>query len=114
MRPAPPRDAARGVAHGPSAATRLDPTKIDRLWMIFDGRRTEVCRTNPGFTEDLVVTIDSGALSEWHLGRLGWADGVRVGRISVDGPRGLAPALPRWNRLSGWAHLGIQPMGGLR
>jgi len=86
------------------------PKKIERLWMIFDGERTEVCRTNPGFNEDLVVTVDSRALSEWHLGRLAWADGLRSGRIAVAGPPSLARALPRWNRLSGWAHLGIKPM----
>jgi len=86
------------------------PKKIERLWMVFDGERTEVCRSNPGFDEDLVVTIDSRALSEWHLGRLAWADGLRSGRIAVAGPPSLARALPRWNRLSGWAHLGIKPM----
>jgi hypothetical protein len=48
--------------------------------------------------------------SEWHLGRLAGADGLRSGRISVAGPPSLARALPGWNRLSGWAHLGIKPM----
>ena len=86
------------------------PKKIERLWMIFDGDRTEVCRTHPGFDEDLIVTIDSRALAEWHLGRLSWADGLRGGRIVVEGPRRLARALPNWNHLSGWAQLGIQPM----
>jgi DNA-binding HxlR family transcriptional regulator len=86
------------------------PKKIEQLWMIFDGERTEVCRSNPGFDEDLVVTVDSRALSEWHLGRLTWADGLRSGRIAVAGAPSLARALPKWNRLSGWAHLGIKPM----
>ena len=86
------------------------PKKIEQLWMIFDGERTEVCRSNPGFDEDLVVTVDSRALSEWHLGRLAWADGLRSGRIAIAGPTSLARALPKWNRLSGWAHLGITPM----
>jgi hypothetical protein len=86
------------------------PRKIEQLWMIFDRERTEVCRTNPGFDEDLVVTVDSRALSEWHLGRLAWGDGLRSGRIAVAGPPSLARALPRWNLLSGWAHLGIKPM----
>jgi DNA-binding HxlR family transcriptional regulator len=86
------------------------PKKVECLWMIFDGQRTEVCRTNPGFDEDLVVTVDSRALSEWHLGRLAWADGLHSGRIAVAGPPTLARALPKWNRLSGWAHLDIKPM----
>ena len=32
------------------------PRKADQLWVVFDGDRTEVCRTDPGFDEDLVVT----------------------------------------------------------
>jgi len=86
--------------------------KIEQLWIVFDGPRTEVCRTNPGFDEDLVVTIDSRALAEWHLGRLAWADGLHSGRITVAGPPALARALPTWNRLSGWAHLGIERRTG--
>ena len=82
--------------------------KVESLWVVFDGDQTEVCRTNPGFDEDVIVTIDSRALAEWHLGRLAWADGLRSGRIAVAGPPALARALPTWNRLSGWAHLDIQ------
>ena len=84
--------------------------KIECLWMIFDGDETEVCRTNPGYDEDLVVTVDSRTLSEWHLGRLAWADGLRSGRIAVAGPPGLARQLPKWNHLSGWARLDIRPV----
>jgi hypothetical protein len=42
-----------------------------------------------------------------------WRSGdrdLRSGRIAVVGPPSLARALPRWNRLSGWANLGIKPM----
>ena len=84
--------------------------KSNQLWMIFDGPRTEVCRTFPGYTEDVVVTVDSQTLAEWHLGRAEWRDALRTGRISVDGPPRLARALPTWNRRSGWARVeGIRP-----
>jgi DNA-binding HxlR family transcriptional regulator len=83
-----------------------------RLWMIFDGDRTEVCRTNPGFDEDLVVTAASKALAEWHLGRLSWADAIRAGQFDVAGPPRLVKELPTWNRQSGWARLKIVPEGG--
>jgi hypothetical protein len=80
--------------------------------MIFDGEQTEVCRTNPGFDEDLVVTAASRALAEWHLGRLSWGDALRAGHIDVAGAKRLANALPTWNRQSGWAQLKIIPEGG--
>jgi DNA-binding HxlR family transcriptional regulator len=79
--------------------------KSNQLWILFDGPRSEVCRTFPGFNEDLVVTLESRALAEWHLGRISWGDGLRTGRITVSGPPGLAAALPTWNRRSGWARV---------
>ena len=88
------------------------PRKGNQLWIIFDGDRTEVCRTNPGFDEDLVVTAASKPLAEWHLGRLSWADALRAGQIEVDGAKLLAKALPTWNRQSGWARLNVVPEGG--
>ena len=88
------------------------PRKADQLWMIFDGERTEVCRSNPGFDEDLVVTAASEALAEWHLGRIEWASALRSGAIEVDGPPRLARALPTWNKRSGWARLEIEREGG--
>lgn len=83
--------------------------KAGQLWIIFQGDRTEVCRTHPGYDEDLIVTSDSLTLAEWHLGRVAWRDALRTGRIKIAGPTRLARELPRWNRRSGWARLGIQP-----
>jgi hypothetical protein len=84
--------------------------KSNQLWMIFDGPRSEVCRTYPGYAEDLVVTAESLALAEWHLGRIEWLDAIRSGRITIAGSPRLAKALPAWNLRSGWAHIeGIRP-----
>ena len=79
------------------------PQRHHRLWMVFAGDESEVCRTNPGYHEDLVVTAESTALAEWHLGRIEWAAAVRADRIVVTGPRDLARALPTWNLRSTWA-----------
>ena len=85
--------------------------KSNQLWIVFDGTRSEVCRTFPGYAEDVVVTVDSRTLAEWHLGREAWTDALRAGRISVAGPSRYVRALPTWNRLSGWAHLpDVAPM----
>lgn len=81
------------------------PTKTNQAWLIFDGENAEVCRTDPGFDEDLVVTAESKALAEWHLGRIEWTDAVRSERIQVSGPQRLARVLPTWNRRSAWAHI---------
>jgi DNA-binding HxlR family transcriptional regulator len=81
------------------------PKKAEQLWILFDGDRAEVCRTDPGFEEDLIVTADSSSLAEWHLGRLEWPAALRAGRIAVAGIPALARALPTWNRRSGWARI---------
>jgi DNA-binding HxlR family transcriptional regulator len=73
------------------------PRTSSQLWFIFDGDRSEICRTNPGFQEDLVVTAQARALTEWHLGRVGWTSALRSGHIRVTGSRSLARALPTWN-----------------
>ncbi len=83
------------------------PRKADQLWIIFDGDRSEVCRTNPGFDEDLVVRAADRALADWHLGHIEWADAIRSGDVAVDGPPRLARDLPTWNKRSGWARLDI-------
>jgi len=83
------------------------PVKANELWVIFNGPDSEVCRTNPGFQDDLVVTAQSRALAEWHLGRMTWTEAVSSGQIKVNGPPSLARALPTWSRQSGWAHLDV-------
>ena len=85
------------------------PKKGNHLWVIFNNEDSEVCVTDPGFTEDLVVTAESRALAEWHLGNTSWDEALRTERIKVDGPPALAKALPKWNRQSGWAHIDIGP-----
>ena len=85
--------------------------KSNQLWILFDGPRSEVCRTFPGYAEDVIVTIDSRTLAEWHLGRVTWGEAIHSGRLVVSGVPRFARALPTWNRLSGWAHMDdVRPM----
>jgi DNA-binding HxlR family transcriptional regulator len=74
------------------------PLKGSQHWFIFNRRDSEVCRTDPGFDLDLVVTAESKAFTEWHLGRIEWTDAIRNNRIGVSGPPLLARALPTWNK----------------
>lgn len=76
------------------------PPKQRRAWVLFHGSESEVCLTDPDMVEDLVVTAESTALAQWHLGRLEWAEALRAKRIRVVGPGDLARALPTWNHRS--------------
>ncbi len=75
------------------------------FWVVFDGERSEVCRTDPGFEVDLLVKAESMVLAEWHLGRVEWNDALRADRIHVTGPRSLGRMLPTWNRRSAFAEV---------
>ena len=78
------------------------PKASRRLWLLLDGDQSEVCRTDPGLEDDLIVEAESMALAEWHLGLVEWDEAVRSRRIRVSGSRPLARLLPTWNRRSRW------------
>ncbi len=78
------------------------PAKLTPMWVIFDQEDSEVCRDYPGYEEDLIVTAESVALAEWHLGRLEWKQAIATGRVAITGIPRLARALPNWNRRSVW------------
>ncbi len=69
-----------------------------RVWLLIEEGDGEICYRDPGFDEDVVVTVeDPRALSLWHLGVIEWAHALREGQIEVQGRRDLAKALPTWN-----------------
>ena len=78
------------------------PVKFSPMWVVFDQEHSEVCRTDPGYDNDLLVTAESVALAEWHLGRTEWSHEIDRGRITVTGIPRLANALPKWNQRSRW------------
>lgn len=78
------------------------PPKTSAMWVIFDKHHPEVCRSNPGYEEDLIVKGEAVALAEWHLGRTEWTQVVTSGRITITGIPKFAKALPTWNQRSRW------------
>lgn len=85
------------------------PAKAGTMWVIFDGAASEVCLTDPGLDEDLIVTAEAEALAEWHMGEIEWRDAVAARRIDVSGPPRLVRALPTWNLRSAWARTQTVP-----
>ena len=76
---------------------RRGPRRV-RLWLLAEGGAAELCRFDPGFGDDLVVSIDDPlVLAHWHMGRVSWAAALRSGGVTVTGPRPLRQALPTWN-----------------
>lgn len=70
----------------------------DRAWLLIDRGEAELCATDPGYGDDLVVEVnDTVVFARWHLGHIDWANALRSGGITVRGRKDLRKALPTWN-----------------
>jgi hypothetical protein len=79
--------------------------RLERYWLLIEFGDTEICRTHPGFDEDLYITADAEAFTRWHAGHLTWAEATRGDRIRLNGPSSLVRAFPTWNGRSMFAHI---------
>ena len=77
----------------------------ERYWLLIEHGDTEICKTRPGFDEDLFVTADAEAFVKWHAGQLSWIDATRSGRIQLHGLAWIVRAFPTWNARSAFAHI---------
>jgi DNA-binding HxlR family transcriptional regulator len=77
----------------------------ERYWLLIEHGDTEICKTRPGFDEDLFVTADAEAFVKWHAGQLAWIDAARSGRIQLHGLSWIVRAFPTWNARSAFAHI---------
>jgi DNA-binding HxlR family transcriptional regulator len=68
----------------------------ERMWIVAQPPRAEVCMTPPGYEEDLVVTTDANTLADWHLGRISLGQATKAGRMKVNGPTHLIRELSAW------------------
>jgi hypothetical protein len=66
-------------------------------WLLVDHGKLEFCRFDPGFGDDVVVTIEDPVMfARWHLGLIEWSTALRGG-VHVTGDRQLRRAFPSWN-----------------
>ena len=75
----------------------------DDHWMLLRRPVSELCTRSSGHVEDLVVRTDAATLVDLHLARIAYADAVRRGRLTVEGPRDLARGFRGWFRSSPFA-----------
>jgi hypothetical protein len=77
----------------------------ERYWLLIEHGDGEICKTNPGFEEDLLITAQAEAFVKWHAGQLTWAQAISGDRIQLEGPSSLVKAFPTWNARSMFAHI---------
>jgi DNA-binding HxlR family transcriptional regulator len=74
-------------------------------WLILERKGTDLCLKDPGFDVDLEVTADAAAMARVWTGAMTFAQAVRSGGLTLEGPRDLVRAFPTWLLLSHFAHV---------
>jgi hypothetical protein len=80
-------------------------THNDHLWLVLHPEEVSVCKDDPGFDVDLLVTCDTLAMHRIWIGHLTFPAALRRGLVRIEGPRELARAFPGWLQLSMFAHV---------
>jgi len=74
-----------------------------RYWLVLRRDDPDLCYSDPGFGDDMIIRTDLEAMTRVYLGQLRMADAQRSGLLEVDGPRDLARGLLEWFPMSGFA-----------
>ena len=78
-----------------------DRKKRNRFWLVLEPHDSEVCDSNPGFHEDLVLTTDCLSLIQWHMGRLPLRHALKEGTFEIAGTPSLVKRfMTDWQGLS--------------
>lgn len=83
---------------------RFDIARPKRsYWLVLQRPEPELCYSDPGFGDDLVVRGDLEALARVYLGELELKAARAAGLVVVEGPREAAAAMLRWFPRSSFA-----------
>jgi DNA-binding HxlR family transcriptional regulator len=74
-----------------------------RYWLVLRRDDPDLCYSDPGFGDDLVIRSDLECLTRVYLGQLGLAQARRAGLVAIEGPRELASGVAEWFPVSGFA-----------
>ncbi|HET7419469.1 MAG TPA: helix-turn-helix domain-containing protein [Candidatus Dormibacteraeota bacterium] len=95
-------DASRLPVRRRVARFELDGVRR-RYWLVLSRDDPDLCYSDPGFGDDLVVHATVEALIRVYLGQLPLAEAVRCGQVRLDGSGELARGMTEWFPRSGFA-----------
>ena len=72
-------------------------------WLVLQRGQPDLCYTDPGFGEDVVVRADLEALIRVYLGQLELKSALTAHVVEIDGRRDAVAGLRKWFPLSGFA-----------
>jgi DNA-binding HxlR family transcriptional regulator len=104
-------DMHRNVDHAATPAARTvvhfrfpdAPGRSGNWWLVIEDGQADVCDTDPGHPVTVTITSGLRRMVEVWRGDVTWTAALRTNDITIDGPRELCRAVPRWFTLSGFA-----------
>lgn len=72
-------------------------------WLVLQRGDPDLCYSDPGFGDDIVVRADLETLVRVYLGELEFKKARSAGLVEIEGQRDLASALAKWFPQSGFA-----------
>ncbi len=74
-----------------------------RYWLVLRRDDPDICYSDPGFGDDLILRTDLEAITRVFLGQLSLADARRCGLLEIEGQRDLVRGVYEWFPVSGFA-----------
>jgi DNA-binding HxlR family transcriptional regulator len=88
------------------------PAETRSWWLVLARPEVDLCLTDPGFGDDLVVRSDPTTVTAVFMGDLAIGDALRERRLRLEGPEHLVRAFPSWMGLGPFAS--VRPAGPRR
>lgn len=79
------------------------PASTRDWWLVITPDDADVCDADPGHPITVTMTASLRHMTEVWRGDLKWAEAIRCGAITIQGPEALRRAAPRWFTLSAFA-----------
>lgn len=76
---------------------------LQNWWLLVDADGTDLCRTDPGFDVDILVTADLRAITSVWMGLSTLAQETRTGAVRINATPKLEAQLVNWLKLSVFA-----------
>jgi DNA-binding HxlR family transcriptional regulator len=74
-----------------------------RYWLVLRRDDPDLCYSDPGFGDDLVIRADLEAMTRVYMGELLLLDAQRSDLLEIEGPRELTRGVAAWFPVSGFA-----------
>lgn len=110
-------DMRRNVDHGavPHGRTVVQfdfpdvPAPVRSWWLVITAEDVDVCDTDPGHEATVTVTADLRCMTQIWRGDRSWADALRAGTVTLQGPHAVRRTLPAWFKPSRFASVPRAP-----